>query len=402
VASASEQVRCEDILTIGDDFEVAPKDTLVTAPELQIGQIKPSFLAKHSTQYDKELPPDTIENQGCWGVCHLYQRGNSLERSYKRRTSESIHLSRDYMALVRIFNSTVEAMTRSTGGVAINVGANPFESRAFVQKFGVMPEDVFHMLQNYKAFNASERLNGMLQNFAARFRIEISKYKIDKENPNSEQSKKNDEIRQKILAARIDELGNFFEANFFTLEPFEYGGKKYKNATDFAKQNFPELYEKEIAVFIEHDKAGIGNAYENSGNVTSVAMGFADFERLIIETIDSGKSVPFNYYHKPEYIDEKTGIMSVAAFNIPTNMRPLPKMQRVDFNLNFGSHAAEIVGYKLNKYGRIAQLKIRNNYGDNSGDHGYYHMYFDYFRLFGDSILLDTSLFPIIPTATNP
>lgn len=56
-----------------------------------------------------------------------------------------------------------------------------------------------------------------------------------------------------------------------------------------------------------------------------------------------------------------------------------------------GQHAVDIVGADLDSNGRIIKLKIKNSWGTESGDGGFYHMYRDYFENFVTSIYVSDS-----------
>jgi bleomycin hydrolase len=75
--------------------------------------------------------------------------------------------------------------------------------------------------------------------------------------------------------------------------------------------------------------------------------------------------------------------MSIDAFHVPDGAKPLPISVRRHYNLNGRGHAVQIVGYELDpSTGKVLKWKIKNSWGVDSGDNGYYHMYRDYFRTF--------------------
>jgi bleomycin hydrolase len=51
-----------------------------------------------------------------------------------------------------------------------------------------------------------------------------------------------------------------------------------------------------------------------------------------------------------------------------------------------GLHAVEIVGADLTPEGRVIKFKIKNSWGDERGDKGFFHMYQDYFRHFAQEV----------------
>jgi bleomycin hydrolase len=81
------------------------------------------------------------------------------------------------------------------------------------------------------------------------------------------------------------------------------------------------------------------------------------------------------------------GIMSISAFHVPENAHPLSRAERKEMGINAGLHAVQIVGYDWDpQSGKIVKWKIKNSWGEKSGDAGFYHMYADYFHEYATTI----------------
>jgi bleomycin hydrolase len=106
-------------------------------------------------------------------------------------------------------------------------------------------------------------------------------------------------------------------------------------------------------------------------------------EKTLRKLLDQGQNVYLTYENDAQFVDSKTGIMSISMFEIPEGGEPLSREQREYFNIHSGGHAVQVVGYDFDpKTNKVIKWKIKNSWGENFGDHGYYHMYNDYFRHF--------------------
>lgn len=72
----------------------------------------------------------------------------------------------------------------------------------------------------------------------------------------------------------------------------------------------------------------------------------------------------------------------MGAIHTPKDFLPATRSYRVNFDLNKGGHAVDIVGVDLDAQGRVIKYKIKNSHGTDNGEDGYYHLYRDYFENF--------------------
>ena len=75
--------------------------------------------------------------------------------------------------------------------------------------------------------------------------------------------------------------------------------------------------------------------------------------------------------------------MTIDGFAYPALASVLSREQLGKYYKWGGAHAVVIVGYDLEPGTNIVRKwKIKNSWGKKAGDHGYMHMYRDFFRLF--------------------
>jgi bleomycin hydrolase len=364
--------RCEDIFLRANYIPVSS----------QIGFIKPEFLAKFTSHYTKELPTDHIENQCALGVCGFYQRGNALERQYKLRTGHDIQLSREYLAFSLLKQRSLALLEADPAEkeIKLNLSVTIVGARSLIRKFGLIPKAFFHLKQDFNSEIVVRRMTAMIKNYVANVRKELLQVPAGEE-------------RARILRKRQADLETFFKEQFVEDTGFMLNGKLYFPDA-FAKEFFPELFADEKLIFISADPKLVSLKpvkAEAPPDTQFFEGSVRQIETLIAAQIDKGLAVPLTYFHHPEYVDSETGIMSIEAFNNPLGSfgKPLSRDDKVAFGLNSNAHAVEIVGYERDpKTGRILKYKIRNSWGDEAGDGGYYHMMADYFALYASSVLM--------------
>lgn len=163
---------------------------------------------------------------------------------------------------------------------------------------------------------------------------------------------------------------------------FVHAGEAH-TAKSFAKKYFPELAGKVVVYDVLHRAKDKFQKMQELETHEIYGVDRQTLDALIMDQINQGKNVYLAYGHKHELVDKKTGIMSISAFNIPLKMLPLPLNRRTQFKIDDGGHAVHIVGYDVDPLtGELIKVKIKNSWGEKSGDLGYYHMYRDYLHTF--------------------
>lgn len=355
--SADAQVSCQDLFKSSGTY----------------GSLKRDF--KHNSNYSNELSEQTaIKNQCQLGTCHLHSWASAIEKSHLKRTGEQIEVSMPYLAAVHWLDQAIGAVNAKyvrsqSAGFDVKLGANVSQSRMIIRKHGIVPEGVWAPKMHFDRAPVAGRLEEAVVN-----RIAKAKWDLEREiNP-----RRQHEIRERT---ELD-LNDLFSAMAGELpESFNYRGKTY-TPQEFAREKFPEIFEPQVMLYVNDGRKDPTFRRKKQGD-TLIDTNIDKVEELARKAIDAGESVYLSYEHNGNYVDKKTAIMSISAFNLPKNSGPMSREQRAYFKVKSGGHAVQIIGYDTDpKTNRVVKWKIQNSWGDQAGDQGIFHMYSDYFRAF--------------------
>ncbi len=335
---------------------------------------------KHNNNYSHELGERTaIKNQCQLGTCHLHSWASAIEKSYLKRTGEEVKVSMPYLAAVHWIDRAIEAVnkkyvkTEGTVGFSVKLGATISASREIIRKHGVVPASVWTPKMKFDQAPVAGRLEEAIVN-----RIAKAKWDLAREiSP-----RKQHEIRERT-ELELNDL--FYEMTGEMPESFEYQGKQY-TPQEFARENFPEIFEPQVMLLVNEGRKDPTFRRQYLGD-TLIDTNIFKTEELARNAIDAGESVYLAYEHNSNYVDKKSGVMSIGAFNLPKNSDPMSREQREYFKVKAGGHAVQIIGYDLDPVtNKVVKWKIQNSWGEDSGDKGIYHMYSDYFRAFASGV----------------
>ncbi|RYZ88267.1 MAG: hypothetical protein EOP06_11275 [Proteobacteria bacterium] len=337
--------------------------------------MKKSF--QHNTHYtveDKVQSP--VKDQCVLSTCHLQGWASVLESDQAKRTGKMIEISTEYAAIYHWIFEATGLIAREGGDhpKSVELAATGEYSRSLFQKFGVVPASVWRSKIPFEKEWVS-RMERYIHNIVIRTRVAM-------------QAETNQEKRTAIRHKSTDLIIKAFEDQVGALpEKFVFDGKSYDPGS-FQRAYFPEISESLLSVQINPVRSMETDAYSNEDDVWVQAK-FDDFEHAVKKQLDGGRSVFLMYDHYKEFVDLKTGIMSIAAFKFPTEGRPLSRHERRSVGLNDMGHVVAITGYDLDpRTGKVEKWKIKNSWGAEAGDRGYFHMYRDYFRSFARVIFL--------------
>jgi bleomycin hydrolase len=333
--------------------------------------------------YTKEVPfTSAVRNQGMLGTCHIQAMVAMLEQRYAHRTGSKIRISTQYLTMLHWIDQVQRGLMRNDS-VRINMGATIEQSLILVLRYGLMPESAWSPKREFETNALATRMEQFSQNIIGRYRKEI-------------EQTSNLRLRQELAQSAMNEIvGMFTQVVGAPKGIIEFNGKKFGNPVAFAEHIFPELRGRFTHVYFNPEKGSATEVQKTQISDMYATTRMAEIEKVIIESIDQGKSVYFAYEHNHQFVDYKTGVMSIGAFKIPENGAPLSRMDRMKYGVADGGHAVQIIGYdKDPKTGEITKLKILNSWGTARGDAGVYHMYKDYFRAYARGVMipLDSSV----------
>lgn len=333
--------------------------------------LRPDFFARHNTRYTREIRQSSVKDQCGLGTCHLHSWVSQLETDYRARTGRGIKLSTHYLSVVHWFESTIRTLTSDTAGVETSLGMDPVASQWVMLRRGLMPDVAWQGSRIFQERPLANRMTEYLRNIVARTKA---------------QNRAHPQKRQENIERAIHEIDQVFDDFVGGFSPeFTYNNRRY-TPDSFREAFFPDLGKPVVYMWANSGRRE-KTSVQNHGYYTHVNTGIDVLERTAKTLIDQGQSVYVGYENNTNFITTRDGIMSIAAFNMPRNGRPLSRTQRASFDIHDGGHAVQIVGYDQDPTtGRIIKWKVKNSWGRLAGDQGYYHMYNDFFRAFVSSL----------------
>lgn len=346
--------------------------------EVPWGALRPDF--KHTTRYTVEVTQQSkIKNQCNLGTCHLHSWLSYLERSYEVSTGKTLTLSNEYVAAQHWLTKSLEALHFFDKKLDISLGAGPLFSRESLLEYGLIPEGVWKPRPDFMKNPHAQQISKYLENTILRAQWEL-------------QHAKDPHHKKTIRDHAHAQVHQIFEQMVGKIpDQFEWQGQTW-TPQSFAKHYFSSFEGPMIQMTIAADRKAPFKL-ESTPRGDKLTANLDAVEATAKELLDGGHSVYLSYDHHHSYVDKETGIMSLRAFKTPTFARPTSRKMREEFDANGGGHAVQIVGYEIDpRTQRVVKWKIRNSWGTDKGDAGYFHMYDDYFRAFAKSITVPESL----------
>lgn len=293
-----------------------------------------------------ELPDVTRRLTNILNTCWLQAGVKELEFAQYKKSGNSIALSTEYMMMSalheRFFRIIQGAKIRSA---ELEAGGEMNEVRQLILRYGIMPEKTWS--QPAKDWGEMARkLNAIGAEYRQRFR---------------EYNKNGKDTKPLTAAAEQDFQAMLKSYNVHQPTWFMHNGKK-TTPREFAKyfaNEYPEDYvmflarsqfpEKPTKEFLQTVQNGFLTSWEN-------------IEKSIIYEITQKRSVLLSIHWSNKGIKTTDGIMRVIE-------KPLTG--------DLVGHVVNIVGYHLNKQGRIDRVKIENTWGRYEGSSGFYSVSWD-------------------------
>lgn len=337
---------------------------------------KQEFLDHHTNAYTFELPYTKVKDQCQMGNCWIYGTLSNKETTHLAKTGEKIELSEQYLILKSLQENIEGAL--STPGYKVVDGGFFDEAERLVNQYGVLPAEVWQPRVPFEKNPHAKRLMNFINNRIAHYHIDVAN-KVD--------------TPEKLRIAATKDINHILEG-YIGKPPqkFMYKGEFYSSPKDFSERKFlndgnlMQIVPNRDSSFPSPLKSAIPADGDSNvpdmprGKFTRISLPMDKVEREIVEAIQSGKSVGAGVEWTPAFIDNKSGIMSIEAFHTPPGYKPVPMKYRSSFGIGGGGHQIEIIGVELDADGRVKKFKIKNSYGEDTGDKGIFHMYPDYFH----------------------
>lgn len=340
----------------------------------RFGHLRENFVL--NTKYKVEaLDQSEIKNQCNLGTCHLYSWVSQLERDLKVNTDKSIKISHHYLSVTHwIRESLAKLDGPANNEISVSLGADVLASRMSIFQSGIIPDQAWAGARDFHTGALSGRVTQYVQNVIAKAKWDIS-MQVDP----IQQQQIRDQAKAQIVEIFENVVGKIPET-------FMYEGSMY-TPKSFLRKFFLNLLQPVTVVTVAENRNAKTKLEADTDFFSVISTNLDVLEQTARELLDQGQTVYLAYDHNSDFVDVKTGVMSIGAFNLPPGGGPLSRTQRSFFNVEPGGHAVQLIGYDVDpKTNQVTQWKIKNSWGDKLGDAGYFHMYRDFFRAFVSGI----------------
>lgn len=328
-----------------------------------------------------------IKNQCSLGTCHLHSWISELEKNYKTKTHQDLKISSHYLSVSHWMRKSLELLNSdSENKVSVKLGENVYGSRSSILNSGIIPDENWTGSRDFQSAVLSSRINEYIKNIVAR-----AKWNSSQQTDSNKALKIKESAKQEIIAVFENLVGKL-------PEKFNFQGKEY-TPQSFQQAYFPELTKPITNLSVNSERKAKTRLLQSGTSFSIISANLDIVESTLRKLLDSNKNVYISYDHNSQFVDSKTGIMSISAFEFPTGSGPLSRKQRAYFKMESSGHAVQIVGYDFDaKTNKVIKWKLKNSWGEKTGDNGYYHMFSDYFRAFVTSISFfsDPNFTPVI------
>jgi hypothetical protein len=156
-----------------------------------------------------------------------------------------------------------------------------------------------------------------------------------------------------------------------------------------SKEMFPEMHQATITLSVDEDNRqfgkvrAVGRQKGVNGDHLYLQGSTELLAELVVDQIDNGNGVWIGYDHNDNFVDAKSGAMTIRGLYYSPNKPYHSRNLRNREGLYEGGHAVQLVGYIRDKVtGKIVGFKMQNSWGTEVGQAGYFIMDMDYFRAF--------------------
>jgi bleomycin hydrolase len=354
------------------------------------------FLLGEPTYSDEVPDPIPIKDQCRYGSCWIYGSVARLERRLQACTGRYVPLSEPYLILQSLRERVQSALDHP--GFIIKAGGKAPIADALVRDHGLVPQSVWHPRHPFEQLPLAQRLLYFLNARVAQY--QLARLKV-KDQPAAV---------ARLRAAAQTDLHDYL-ATFIGDPParFAFGGREH-TPQSFAREYLGASPMKlvgwappsEDLTELRHELKDAPTPAEEAAAdfdadklvpLTLRRVSWPRLERAVIAAIRAGRTVRLSYEHAREFRDETHGIYSLRAFPAPAGFAVPSRAYRKLTGMESPRHLVEIVGVDVSPAtGRVNRYKLRNSWGEDSGDKGYWHMYSDYFQAFARYVFVEEPL----------
>jgi len=368
-AFANPELVCENI------YLHKPMDAYGKLKNSKLDILKDDHGKIQFTYSNELLNQSPIKNQDNVGTCHLHAWASQLEFEAFLLHHKQITISTKYLNVMHWYNTSISALLDAAKNENwdVQLGTDIITSQQYILLYGLMPESAWTAHTDFQVGVMAKRLDTYVRNIIAR-----TKAKMDQTN--------NAETKTKLFNKAQSDISKVFHGMIgdFAAD-FIYDGQHYTTKS-FMQKYFPFASNRQVYMSVKDEPLDKNSVFETQ-NALVVKTNLDTIENTIKQVIDSGHNVILSYDHNINFVDNATGIMSLSFFKYPKSANPLNRHLRKKFNIATNDHGVVIVGYDLDRNtGKISRYKIKNSWGTEIGDHGYFHMYRDFLRTYVQAI----------------
>lgn len=348
------------------------------SPVEVLGRLRTTF--KPNDQYSHTLKKTLeVKDQCNLGTCHLHTWVSEIERAYAERTRSELKLSTEYLSAMHWMRRAFDTLHSSDDKAEVGLGAASRASRQAILEYGLMPESSWSLGNEFMKAPIATRIQEYLRNIIGRAKWQKARALEP-------------EKQREIMVEAEKEIKEVFASVFAGMpQRFEHHGLDY-SPREFARLVFSDLFRPVDSMFVAPANKPRTEVQIHGANKT-VFTTPENIGRTIVELIKEGQDVYLMYDHNAHFVDNATGVMSIAAFNVPKSALPLSREQREFYaaqdqrRLGAGYHAVHVVGVDVDpRSGAIIKMLVKNSWGTKVGRQGYFDMYWDYFVEFVNGI----------------
>lgn len=350
--------------------DTLPCDGLYFLSAKELASIRKDF--NHSSHYSSVIQHGSgVESQEQYGSCWIFSGSSHYVDRIRSATNQKVNISEDFLVAHSLFEH-VERVLNNTNK-KLSQGGLYTEFLDLVKRVGVVPESSWKPRVPFTESPHIDRLMMFIKTRISQFAEAAAKQKSKAQRELLKTEARKD--IHALIRSYTGDLPTRVDYKDMKLTPKQF--RNYVLPNDVR----PIEYARPIA------EGAKPYSRTNKYNIIERGRKCEDILKLIAESIEKNISLVINTEMSEAFIDNETGIMSIAGFYAPEWFQVPTAKTRIKNGSRGGLHAMEIVGVDVVK-GEVRKLKLKNSWGRDVGSKGYYHMYADYFCTFAEGVYL--------------